>query len=132
MSGALARPTGGPDIDKVLEDQPGWRGVGFPLSPEKVLANQLQNGSCGATWGGIRGHLDLSFPEPSRDLGGIHPPSGGTCHHHCPNSYFQGAVPGLGARLKVSDLSPSQSTGRAQPPSCQFLLLRSCQQSAAT
>ena len=71
MSGALARPTGGPAIDKVLEDQPGWRGVGFPLSPEKVLANQLQNGSCGATWGGIRGHLDLSFPEPSRDLGGF-------------------------------------------------------------
>lgn len=50
MPRALARPAGGPGFDKALEGQPSWRGVGFPLSPEKVLANQLQNGSCGATW----------------------------------------------------------------------------------
>lgn len=116
MSGALARPTGGLAIDKALEDQPSWRGVGFPLSPEKVVANQLQNGSCGATWGGVRGHLDLSFPEASRDLEGIHPPAGGACDHHCPNSYFQGAVPSLGAHLKVSDLAQARAQGGPSSP----------------
>lgn len=116
MSGALARPTGGLAIDKALEDQPSWRGVGFPLSPEKVVANQLQNGSCGATWGGVRGHLDLSFPEPSWDLEGIHPLVGGACDHHCPNSYFQGAVPGLGAYLKVSDLAQARAQGGPRSP----------------
>lgn len=92
--GLWTRPAGGPGIDKALEGQPSWRGVGFPLSPEKVLANQLQNGSL---WGHLgRGQRAPGsvIPRTKSGPGGDSP----SCWGRMPPSLPQQLLPRCSAR----------------------------------